>query len=61
MREELEHSLEFGGQGNKNKPPPKIRGSQFVKREEKIKPKLTIRNPFEGWKKKLPNQSRTPH
>lgn len=43
--------IEFGGQGNKNKPPPKIRGSQFVKREEKIRPKLRI-NPFEGWKKK---------
>lgn len=37
--------LEFG-QGNNQKPPPKIRGSQFVKREEKVKPKLTIRNPY---------------
>jgi hypothetical protein len=44
-------SLEAAGQGNRNRPREKIRGSQFVKREEKIRPKLRI-NPFEGWKKK---------
>lgn len=30
---------EFGGQGNNKQPRPKIRGSQFVKREEKVQVK----------------------
>jgi hypothetical protein len=52
---EFEHHLEVGeptfssqifAEFAKQKPPPKIRGSQFVKREEKIKPKQIIRKPF---------------
>jgi hypothetical protein len=31
---------------NKQTPPPKIRGSQFVKREQKVFPKLIIRPTF---------------
>lgn len=46
-----ETQMIFGDKSNKGKPREKIRGSQFVKREEKIRPKLRI-NPFEGWKKK---------
>lgn len=45
------------GDKNKNGQRVKIRGSQFVKREEKIKPKTVIRkpfNPFSGWGKKKP-------
>jgi hypothetical protein len=38
--------MDFGGQGGKQKPPPKIRGSQFVKREQKQKPKLIVKKPF---------------
>ena len=38
--------LEFGGQGGRPKPPPKIRGSQFVRREEKKRPKLIVKIPF---------------
>lgn len=45
----------FDGQGNKPKPQNKIRGSQFPKREEKIKPKLIIRNPFVQKTIKKPN------
>lgn len=43
----------MGGQGKRPAPREKIRGSQFVRREEKIRPKLRI-NPFEKWKSKLP-------
>jgi len=46
-----EAQIIFGDKNTKGKPREKIRGSQFVKREEKIRPKLRI-NPFEGWKKK---------
>lgn len=41
----------YGGQGNRPKPREKIRGSQHVNREEKIRPKVRW-NPFEKWKKK---------
>jgi len=36
----------FGDKNNHGRPPPKIRGSQFVKREQKIFPKKIIRNPW---------------
>jgi len=45
MKEFQSQTFEFG-QGNKNKPQQKIRGSQFVKREEKKIPKNIIRKPF---------------
>jgi hypothetical protein len=48
---------EAAGQGNRNQPREKIRGSQHVRREEKIRPKLTIRNPFLEWNK---GKKRTP-
>lgn len=48
---EYEDVLLFGDKQNKNKPPPKIRGGQFVKREEKKFPKLIIRLP---WQPKQP-------
>lgn len=37
----------FGDKNNKGRPPPKIRGSQFVKREEKVTPKRWIRLPWQ--------------
>lgn len=37
---------DMAGQGNSKQPRPKIRGSQFVKREEKKMPKLIIRPPI---------------
>lgn len=43
--------LILGDKSNRGSPREKIRGSQFVKREEKIRPKLTIRNPFQEWKR----------
>lgn len=55
-----ETQVEFGDKNTKGKPREKIRGSQFVKREEKIRPKLTIRNPFEDWKKNNPRQTTPP-
>lgn len=36
----------FGDKNNKGRPPPKIRGSQFVKREEKVQTKRWIRVPW---------------
>ena len=48
---------ELAKQGNRPSPREKVRGSQFVKREEKIRPKLRI-NPFEGWKKKQERKTR---
>ena len=35
----------------------KIVGTQHRYREEKVKPKLTIRNPLENWKKKQKTQT----
>lgn len=46
---ESEHSLTSGwaaSQGKGKQPREKIRGSQYVRREEKIRPKQTIRIPF---------------
>ena len=39
---------EFGDKANKGRPPPKIQGTQHKWREEKQKPRLIIRKPYEG-------------
>lgn len=45
---------EFGGQGNNKQPRPKIRGSQFIKREEKIKVKIKPPVKWNPFAKKKP-------
>lgn len=48
----------MGGQGKRPAPREKIRGSQFIKREERVRPKLRI-NPFKKWKQKQPLPKRS--